>query len=134
MVIDRLSFWKNFEDHLQVLTLKFGDRSQIWCKKMVIDLWSFWKNFEDHLQVLTLKFGGRWSIANLVLKNGDRSQKFLEKFWRLFTSFDTQIWSSMIDRKFRVKKVIDRWSFWKNSEDHLQVLTLKFGDRSQIWC
>ena len=82
---------------------------------MVIDRWSFWKNFEDHLQVLTLKFGGRWSIANLMLKNGDRSLKFLEKFWRPFTSFDTQIWWSianlMLKKSDRLLKFLEK--FWK---------------------
>ena len=81
--------------------------TQIWWSianlvlKNSIDRYSFRKNFEDHLQVLTHKFGGRRSIANLMLKNCDRSLKFLEKFWRPFASFDTQIWWSMIDRKFR---------------------------------
>ena len=44
---------------------------------------------------MTHKFGCRWSIANFMLKNRDRSLKFLEKFWRPFTSFDTQIWWSI---------------------------------------
>jgi hypothetical protein len=76
-------------------------------------------------------------------KRGDRSLKFLENFQRPFTSFDTQIWGSVIDRKFSAKsgdrslKFLENFqrpftSFLKIFEDHLQVLTHKFGDRSQI--
>ena len=54
-----------------------------------------------------------------MLKKSDRSLKFLEKFWRPFTSFDTQIWWSLIDCKFDVKKW---WSITEVSGEILKTI------------
>jgi hypothetical protein len=59
-----------------------------------------------------------------VLKNRDRSLKFLENFQRPFTSFDTQIWGSVIDRKFSAKSGDRSLKFLKFLEN-FQVLTHK---------
>jgi hypothetical protein len=70
-----------------------------------------------------------------VLKNRDRSLKFLENFQRPFTSFDTQIWGSVIDRKFSAKSGDRSLKFLENFRRPFTSFdTQIFGDRSQIYC